>query len=291
MPVRAEKNNKFASGLIRQRQYLMIESYKKYISPGAWFTMSYPAVWNEFEDTEGSFLFYNPNAWTGNFRISAYRGDEMYGRDSIVQELKDNPDARKVQVGPLTCAYSKEDFEEDGVPYTTHFWITGRENTAFECSFTVRRGEPTAEAETVISSLQVRREGQKYPAELIPVRVSEIYQIDEAYEWVVNKVKEMLNKDFQGMEEDVVSLQQLVDKASFSPKKREVWLSLGIALCVIMANETDGWEWQTLIDGNREIPVLMQQDTARVVDPMKLVWSRVRVGEEIDLPAIYAGIL
>ena len=34
---------------------------KKYIAPGAWFSMSYPASWNEFEDTEDSFLFYNPD--------------------------------------------------------------------------------------------------------------------------------------------------------------------------------------------------------------------------------------
>ena len=59
---------------------------KKYISPGAWFSMVYPADWNEFEDGEGSFLFYNPNEWTGNFRISAYKGDTAYGRESVKQE-------------------------------------------------------------------------------------------------------------------------------------------------------------------------------------------------------------
>ena len=268
----------------------MIASCKKYISPGAWFEMTYPASWNEFEDTEGSFLFYNPDEWTGNFRISAYRGNASYGRDCMAQELKDNPGARKVRVGGLACAYSTEDFEEDGTPYTTHFWVTGLENTAFECSFTVAKGGPVAEAESVIRSLHVRRDGQKYPAEQIPVRISEIYQIDEAYEWVSGKVKEVLKKDFQGMEEDVDSLQQLTGKASFSPKKREAWLSLGIAFCVIVANETDGWEWQTLVDGNREAPVLVHADTGRVLDPMKLVWSRVRAGEKIDLPAIYAEL-
>ena len=49
---------------------LYMEQSKKFISPGAWFSMTYPADWNEFEDGEGSFLFYNPNEWTGNFRIS-----------------------------------------------------------------------------------------------------------------------------------------------------------------------------------------------------------------------------
>ena len=43
--------------------------------------MTYPVDWNEFEDGEGSFLFYNPNEWTGNFRISAFKGNATYGKD------------------------------------------------------------------------------------------------------------------------------------------------------------------------------------------------------------------
>ena len=52
---------------------------KKFISPGAWFSINYPSDWNEFEDGEGSFLFYNPDVWTGNFRISAFKGNAGYG--------------------------------------------------------------------------------------------------------------------------------------------------------------------------------------------------------------------
>ena len=52
--------------------------------------MVYPADWNEFEDGEGSFLFYNPNEWTGNFRISAYKGSATYGKEAVEQELKEN---------------------------------------------------------------------------------------------------------------------------------------------------------------------------------------------------------
>ena len=65
---------------------------KKFISPGAWFSMNYPSDWNEFEDGEGSFLFYNPDVWTGNFRISAFKGNASYGKDAIRQELKENAD-------------------------------------------------------------------------------------------------------------------------------------------------------------------------------------------------------
>ena len=56
----------------------------KYISPGSWFSLEYPAGWNEFEDTEDSFLFYNPEKWNGNFRISAFKGqDKKYAEECM----------------------------------------------------------------------------------------------------------------------------------------------------------------------------------------------------------------
>ena len=266
-----------------------MKQQKKYISPGAWFSMQYPATWNEFEDGEGSFLFYNPEEWTGNFRISAYRGQEGYGRECVSLELKENPAARRVRVGALDCAYSRETFEEDGEHYTSHIWITGIDDVAFECSFTVRKGQPVAEAEQVIASLQVRKQGVKYPAELIPVRVSEICQINEAYEWVSNTVKDLLKKDFQGVEADVENMQQVVDRGVIGPKKKDHWLAMGITLCVIMANEEDGMEWRTLIDGNREAPVLLNTATGQWVDPMKLAWSKVKAGEKVNLAEAYCN--
>lgn len=264
---------------------------KKFISPGAWFSMYYPAAWSEFEDGEGSFLFYDPNEWSGNFRISAFRGGPGYGRDFIHQELRDNAQAVALQVGELNCAYSLEEFAEGGVDYVTHFWVTGIDDIGFECSFTVARGTPPEAAARVISSLEVRHCGTKYPPELIPVRLSEIYQIDAAYEWVERKIKDVLKVDFQGLEEDISRMQQLVNQCSFNVRKREVWIDLGIVLCVILANEVDGLEWRTLIDGNREVPVLLQTCTELVIDPMKLVWSRVKAGEGCHLQEAYTQTL
>lgn len=263
---------------------------KKFISPGAWFSMTYPADWNEFEDGEGCFLFYNANEWTGNFRISAYKGHAGYGKEAICLELKENASAVSVRVGGLECAYTKEMFEEDGVYYTTHLWITGIADIAFECSFTVSKGEPVGEAESVIASLEVRSEGVKYPAELIPVRLSEIYQINEAFEWVATTVKEQLKKDFQGVEEDLANMQKVIDSGIIGPKKKEAWLSFGIVMCVILANEADGLEWNTLIDGNREAPVLLNTTTREWIDPMKLVWSKVKAGEPCNLEETYRSL-
>ena len=145
--------------------------------------------------------------------------------------------------------------------------------------------------ESIIASLEIRRVGQKYPAEIIPVRLSEIYRINEAYEWVCTTVKEQLKKDFQGQEEDIANMQQVIDSGSIGAKKKEIWLSLGITLCVILANEVDGLEWRTLIDGNREAPVLTSVAGDTVIDPMKLVWSKVKAGEPCNLAEVYRNLL
>ena len=268
---------------------------KKFISPGTWFSMIYPSDWSEFEDGEGSFLFYNPEHWTGNFRISAYKEDAAapggmnYGKDSVRQELKENDSASLVKVGTWECAYSKEMFQEEGTYYTSHLWITGVDDIAFECSFTVPKGGVVKEAEDVIATLEVRKEGQKYPAELIPARLSEIYLINEAYEWVVSTVKQELKKDFQGIEEDLEKLQQVINSGKIGSKKKEEWLAIGITVCIILTNEVEGMEWKTLIDGNREAPVLQYKD--RIIDPLKLAWSKVKAGEPCDIIEEYKSVI
>ena len=73
---------------------------KKYISPGSWFSLEYPDNWCEFEDSEDCFLFYNPDKWTGNFRISAYRGNSSaYANECLEDELHQVRGAKKVKVG------------------------------------------------------------------------------------------------------------------------------------------------------------------------------------------------
>lgn len=268
-----------------------MQQNKKFIAPGAWFSMYYPATWSEFEDGEGSFLFYNPEKWSGNFRISAFRGEASYAKESIREELKENPSASRVKIGEWECVYGKELFEEDGNFYTNHYWLTGENDLLFECSMTVAKGEPVAEAEAVIASIEVRKQGMKYPAEIIPVRLSEIYLINEAYEWVEKNVKDVLSKDFQGAEEDVLKMQELVDKNIIAPKKKENWMYMGIVLCVILANEVDGMEWKTLIDGNREAPILFNTNTDQWIDPMKLAWSKVKAGEKCNLTDAYQELL
>lgn len=262
---------------------------KKFISPGSWFSMNYPSDWNEFGDGEGSFLFYNPDVWSGNFRISSFKGKAGYGKAVIRQELSENDSASLVNIGTLECAYSKEMFQEGGCYYTSHIWMIGIDNIAFECSFTVPKGGSVKEAESIIASLEIRREGEKYPAELIPIRLSEIYLISEGYERVASIVKQELKKDFQGTEEDLETLQQVIDSGKIDRKKKEEWMAVGVTVCAILEKEVDGMEWNTLIDGNREAPVLRYK--GRIIDPMKLAWSKVKEGAPCNVIEAYKSVI
>ena len=110
--------------------------------------------------------------------------------------------------------------------------------------------------------------------------------INESFEWVANTIKNEWTKPFQGGEEDLSSLQQLVDSGLIGKKKREEWMAVGIALCTILANEVEGLHWMTLVDGNREAPVLVYGKD-QVIDPMKLVWSKIKSGEPCNIEASY----
>ena len=271
---------------------------KKFISPGAWFSMIYPGNWNEFEDTESSFLFYNPTQWSGNFRISSYKKMDKktsmipFGEEFTQDELKNNESSTLIKIGKLICAYSKEMFQEDGVYYVNHLWVTGIDNIAFECSFTTHRDSSLNEAEDIISSLEIRKEEEKYPPEIIPARILEITEINESYDWVVSEVKKQLKKDFQGAENDLMIIQKIIDSGVYPPKKKEAWLALGIAICVIIANEIDKFEWMTLIDGNREAPVLQYDNNPQIIiDPMNLVWSKIKRSQPCDVVAEYKRII
>ncbi|WP_370520851.1 DUF3805 domain-containing protein [Bacteroides sp. 214] len=271
-------------------------SGKKFISPGAWFSLYYPINWHEFEDMEGSFLFYDPVDWTGNFRISAFKKDESfrdamrYGSEAVKKELKENAAATLVTIGKHQCAYSQENFQEKEIEYTSHIWVFGQENVSFECSFTVPKGKAADKAKQIISTVEIRKDGVKYPAETIPVRIAEISLIDESYRWTTELVKATLKKDFQGAEEDLPKLQSVIDNGNINTKKRDAWNAIGITLCVIIANEIEGMEWVTLIDGNREAPVLCYKNEQQI-DPMKLVWSKVKAGEICDVVEAYKNVI
>lgn len=270
---------------------------KKFISPQSWFSLIYPSSWSEFEDREGSFLFYNPDRWTGNFRISAYRKEVQakdamsYAEDEIQQVLKEVVEGKKVKIGSYPAVYYSQSEKEEGVYYTTHHWVLGEKNTVIECSFTVPQGVGYDEAAELLNSIEIRPEDEKYPAELIPIRLAEIYEVNALYEEVARQVKTTLSKEFQGIEEDLDKLQEVINMGVITGKKRKDWLGVGIVLCVVLYNEIEGFEWMTLMDGNREAPVLCYLPSKRTIDPLKIVWDSIERSGGVDLKEIYKELL
>ena len=259
----------------------------KYISPGGWFSLEYPATWSEFEDTEESFLFYNPNQWNGNFRISAYKdAAKDYGHQCIAYELKNNPTSTSVKVGEWACAYSAETFLEEGAWYTTHIWVTGKDDICFECSFTVAKGGERTPAEDIIRTLSVRN--GKESKEIIPIRVLEIGEVNVAFEWASTTVKKTLTKDFTSQEADIEKLQKLMDGGKIQANQRTAWESIGLAFGTILENEMDGMTWVTVIDGRREYAAL--QFGSLLFAPASLIWNKVKAKQSIDLKAEFERI-
>ena len=259
----------------------------KYISPGGWFSLEYPATWSEFEDTEETFLFYNPNKWSGNFRISAYKdAAKDYGRQCIDYELKHNPTSTSVRIGEWDCAYSAETFQEEGAWYTTHIWVTGKDDISFECSFTVAKGDERIKAEEIIRSLKVRKPGAG--REIIPIRVLEIGEVNAAFEWVSTTVKKTLTKDFTSQEADIEKLQKLMDGGKIQLNQRAAWEQIGLAFGTILENEMDGMTWVTVVDDKQEYPAL--QFGNLLIDPAFLVWGKIKAKQPCDLNAEFARI-
>lgn len=263
----------------------------KYISPGAWFSLEYPDNWCEAEEAEDCFLFYNPEKWNGNFRISAYQGENRnYAKDCMADELRHTSGSKPVKVGAWDCVYFAEAFNEEGTDYVSHIWITGCGSISVECSFTVRKGDSPKPGEDIVASLRVRQPDEKPWHDVIPVRVLEINTINEGYDWAVSTLKKQLSKDFTAHETDIANLQRMVDEGKFKPGNRQAWENFGIAFGTILVNEMDGMDWVTVIDGKKEYPALRFADTRLMVYPVSLIWNKVSRSEPCDLKAEYLRI-
>lgn len=265
---------------------------KKFISPNNWFSFEYPSAWYEFEDGEGSFLFYNPTQWDGNFRISGFKGDDiLFGKQFVAEERKLNHKIKPYNLSEGLAVYDVSFFTQDDHEFASYRWILGLDDMGFECTFTTLKEESIHVAEEILRTIKVRDLTKKYPAEIIPIRLSEIYTINESYDWTVNLVKDNLTVDFQGVEEDISKLDKIKESDLIGRKKGDKWQALGLTLGVILSNEIDGMEWRTLIDGNREDAILYYIPTNKIIDPMKLVWSKVKAGEDFSITDSYKEVL
>ena len=257
---------------------------KKFISPGGWFSLEYPSDWNEFENSEDTFLFYNPDLWNGNFRISATLGrNTEYGKVCLNNELKENPTAVVSRIGKTGCVYSFETFQEGAAWYTSYFWMLDYGKICIECSFTTHKNGEKSIAEKIIQSIFVPKTKHFFKHEIIPIRILEVGEVNAAFEDVEKLVKKELSKDFTGTEKDIVKLQHLLDSPNPKYQKPEVKSNIALAFGTILVNEMDGMEWFTLIEADKECPVLCFEDSSITIDPLALINNKVKNNGSCDL--------
>lgn len=249
---------------------------KKYISPSSWFSFEYPDAWSEFEDEEGTFLFYNPDLWNGSLRVSASLDVSRNFADKMMrEELQQYANARLVKIGHLDCAYSQENFREEDSDYVTHFFVTGQGNMALYISFTQVAGEEIDVARKIIESLMFMNPSHPSCHEVIPIRLMEIMVINDAYQWGVKKVKDNLKKDIASIpvNNSIAYLQELFDNGKITNNK-ECLQRLALLLCCFLLEEIDGVEWITLIDGSLEVPALFWGCRANYPSTLSLMGAK-----------------
>lgn len=264
---------------------------KKYISPGSWFSFDYPDAWHEFEDEAGSFLFYNPASWTGNFRISATMDKSPdFARNALRDELAQYADARLVTIGRQEFAYSRETFQEGNEWYTSHFWVTGEGQMAIYATFTCAKGTPTEEALQVLASLCLMNPAKPRCHEVIPVRLMEVAIINHAYEQTQKEVKQALKKDFSSVDTatGIAHLQRLIDEGKLK-KNPPTIERLALVLGCFLADEMDGVEWVSVIDGAREYPALSVNGP--VVNPVERLATQLAKTGVCDLKKVYEELI
>jgi len=144
--------------------------YKEFTSEQGWFTIQLPDNWDEFEDNEGTYLFYDAEKWKGNFRITPLRWDNKKKIDTVPEllaeelEEKSSKKATMVKIGDFDCVFYKDYFQEELEEVLTYNWTFGKDNTIFWVSYSTDKEREETESnnealrvvENVIKSLQIK---------------------------------------------------------------------------------------------------------------------------------------
>lgn len=256
---------------------------KKFISPESWFAFTYPEEWFEFSEETDCFLFYNPEKWNGNFRISAYRDASPSFGDSMTRQALKASGAKLQKVGRWETVYSVEIFTEQLVEYITHRWTIGCGQTCVECSFTATCEENLGVANAIIASLEILQPRETFHNQYIPVRVSEVDLIESCYATVEELCMKLFKERFRDMDYNVRLLQKVAHRSELVKQLGiDAGAVMGIVLCVILTESIEGLEWNTYVNGKVEAPVLMYGDVC-VARPMLLFGKKGELLTEIEV--------
>ena len=122
--------------------------YKLFTTLGEEYSWTLPSNWEQYEE-EGSYAFFNTTSWTGNLRITPMVLQERSGVQKsnvsryIEDEISENKHAVKIDLGEYECAFYKSGTRDDDC--IIYYWITGKENTLFACTFTIDKEQELSE--------------------------------------------------------------------------------------------------------------------------------------------------
>ena len=263
---------------------------KKFISPGSWFAFTYPSEWFEFSEEADCFLFYNPEQWDGNFRISAYRDASPSFGDTMMRQALKAPNAKLTKVGHWETIYSTESFTEQLVEYVTHRWTIGYGQTCVECSFTATTGEHLGVVNAVIASLEILQPRETFHNQYIPVRVSEVDLIESCYATIEELGMKIFKERFRDFDYNVCLLQKLAQRPELTKQLgTDAGAVMGVVLCALLTESIEGLEWNTFVNGKVEAPVLMYGATC-VARPMLLFGKQGELLPEVELTDVVGEI-
>ncbi len=258
---------------------------KKFISPGSWFAFTYPEEWFEFSEEADCFLFYNPEKWDGNFRISAYRDASSSFGDSMMHQALKASGAKLSKVGRWETIYSAESFTEQLVEYITHRWTIGCGQTCVECSFTeeVQSGDAIGIVNALIASLEILQPRDTFHNQYIPVRVSEVDLIESCYATIEELGMKLFKERFREFDYNVRLMQKIAQRPELTKQLgTDAGAVMGITLCALLTESIEGLEWNTYINGKVEAPVLMYGTTC-VARPMLLFGKQGELLTEVEI--------
>ena len=263
---------------------------KKFISPGSWFAFAYPKEWFEFSEEADCFLFYNPEKWDGNFRISAYRDASSSFGDMMMRQALKTSNAKLSKVGRWDTIYSAEFFTEQLVEYVTHRWTIGYGQTCVECSFTATVGEHLGVVNAVIASLEILQPRETFHNQYIPVRVSEVDLIESCYATIEELGMKIFKERFRDFDYNVCLLQKLAQRPELTNQLgSDAGAVMGVVLCALLTESIEGLEWNTFVNGKVEAPVLMYGTTC-VARPMLLFGKQGALLSEVELADVIGEI-
>ena len=256
---------------------------KKFISPGSWFAFTYPEEWFEFSEEADCFLFYNPEKWDGNFRISAYRDASSSFGDTMMRQALKVSNARLSKVGRWETVYSTESFTEQLVEYVTHSWTIGCGQTCVECSFTAPIEGHLGVVNAIIASLEILQPRDTFHNQYIPVRVSEVDLIESCYATIEELGMKLFKERFRDFDYNVRLLQKIALRPELSRQLgADAGAVMGVVLCTLLSESIEGLEWNTFVNGKVEAPVLMYGTTC-VARPMLLFGKQGALLTEVEL--------